>query len=144
MSVHSRSQFDYQRCIVGLNFRFVCCLVSDYCTTFIALVDYHISLFWIRFSLDRTENTTAVVGSVTGIYINVQGAEAERAVVAGGIAKAFYLFSAAGADKSAVIFGESFDFRSDHSFHRTQYPILNIFIIFYHTFCPFSRPCHLF
>ena len=85
-------------------------LVSYYGTASVAFVYDDIPLLRVRLCLDRTENTAAVVGSVTGVDIHVQRAEAEGAVVARGVAERKDLLAAALADEAVVVFGESLVF----------------------------------
>ena len=113
-------------------------LVPDGCSAPVTSVRYDIASPGVGVCLYRTKDAAAGVCTVTGIDVNVQGAQAKWTVVAGGISEALDLFSAAGADKSAVVFCESLDFRSDRSFRLGILPDFNIFIVLYHTFFPKS------
>ena len=86
--------------IIGLNLCLVGSLVSNYRAASVASVDDHVSLFRIGLGSDRAENTAAIVCSVAGIYINVKGTKAERAMISRGIAKRQNLFAAGFADEA--------------------------------------------
>ena len=101
---------DNQAHIVGLDLRLVSSLVSHRPAASITAVGDNISALGVGLSLDGTENSAAVVGSVTGVNIDVQGAQTEGAVVSRGIAERQNLFSAGAADKAAVVFSESLVF----------------------------------
>lgn len=79
--VKSCGELDYKVVIVGLNLCLVGCFVSNYLSASVAPVDDNIAFFGIGLGADRTKNSTAIICSVAGVYINVQGAEAEWAMV---------------------------------------------------------------
>ena len=112
------SQLNDQRGIVRLYLSLVRCLVSDDRAAFITFMDYNVSLFRIRLCLDRTEYASTVVGSVTGIYIHVQGAETEGAVITRGITEWQNLFTAVFTYESIVVFSKSFVFHIITFQHR--------------------------
>ena len=70
------------------------------------------ALFGVGESLDRAENSAAIVGSVARVYINVKRAKAERTVIARGVAKGQNLFSAVLADKALVVFSKTLIFHN--------------------------------
>ena len=74
-------ELDYKVGIVRLNLCFVCRLVPHGFTALFTSVNDNISALGIRKGTDRAQNSSALVCSVAGIYINVQGAKTERAVV---------------------------------------------------------------
>ena len=140
----SGGKFYQKSYVVGLILCLVRRAVSLDLTAFCAFMDDNVALFGIRLHSYRLHEPSAFVCPVSRVHVNVQGAQAKWAVVAGGISEALDLFSAAGADKSAVIFGKSFNFRSDRSLPLGILPDFSIFIVLYHTFFLFSRPCHVF
>ena len=99
---------DNQAHIVGLDLRLVSRLVSHRPAASLTAVGDNISALGVGLSLDGTENSAAVVGSVTGVNIDVQGAQTEGAVVSRGIAEGENLFAAVLADKAVIVFGKSF------------------------------------
>jgi len=60
--------------------------------------------------LHRAKNSAAGIGSVTGVYINVERAKAKGAVIARGNAEGQDLLAAVFACKARVVFLESFFF----------------------------------
>ena len=95
---------DNQAHIVGLDLRLVSSLVSHRPAASITAVGDNISALGVGLSLDGTENSAAVVGSVTGVNIDVQAPQAKRTMVARGHRKRLHRLAAVRADKSAVIF----------------------------------------
>ena len=65
-------ELDDQVHIVGLNLCFVGGLVSDRLATFFTAVNYDITLFGIGHRTYGAQDSAALVGSVTRIYINVE------------------------------------------------------------------------
>ena len=90
----------------------MCRLVSDYRATSVTAVYYDISLLGVGLCLDGAENTAAGVGSVAGVDINVERAEAEGAMIARGISEGEHLLAAVLADKAVIVFCESFVFHT--------------------------------
>ena len=78
----------------------------------VAFMDYDISLFRVGLDPYRAQYAAAGVRSVSGVYINVKRAEAERAVISRGVAERENLFSAILADESAIVFLESLFFHN--------------------------------
>lgn len=99
-----------KRGIVGLNFRLVCRLISHYRAALITFVYDNVALFGIGLGFYRAENTAAVICSVTRVYIHVQRAKTEGAMVTRGIAEGQHLFAAILTHKAVVILGKSFVF----------------------------------
>ena len=97
-------QLDNKIKIVGLDLCLVRRLVSDGLSAFLASVDYDVSLLCIRLRSCRAENSEAGICSVAGVYINVQRAEAEGAMIARGVSERKHLFTAIFANKSVVVF----------------------------------------
>lgn len=96
--------------IVGLNLGFVRGFVAVYFAAFCAFVKYYVPLFWVCNHFYGVHNSAAFAGSVAGVYIYVERAEALGAMVAGGVAEGLYLKSAVGADKAVIVFCEKFLF----------------------------------
>ena len=71
-SVFRRGELDYQVHIVGLNLCLVCRLVSDRLAAPLAAVDDDIALLRVGHSTYGAKNAAALVGSVTGIHVNVK------------------------------------------------------------------------
>ena len=65
-------ELDDQIHIVGLDFRLVSGLVSDRLAAFFTAVNYDISLLRVGHSTNRAEYSATLVGSVAGVYINVE------------------------------------------------------------------------
>ena len=84
--------------------------VSDYSTASVTLVNYYVTLFRVRLCFDRSENSAAIICPVAGVYINVQGTEAERAMIARCVAERQNLASAVLADKTVIVFCKSLVF----------------------------------
>ena len=74
-------ELDDKRCVIRLNFRLVRCLISHNSAASIASMNDNVALLRIRLCADRAENTAAIVGSVTGVDIHVERAEAEWAMI---------------------------------------------------------------
>ena len=62
-------------------------LVAYDFATLVTAVNYDVAALRIGQGTDRAEYSAALVCSVTGIYIHVKRAKAERTVVARGVAK---------------------------------------------------------
>ena len=77
-----------------------------------AFVNDDKALFGIGLCADGLHLPLAFAGAVAGVDVHVEGPEAEGAVIAGGVAKGLHGFSAVLADKSVVVFGESFLFHA--------------------------------
>lgn len=88
----------------------MCCFVLHYSAAFLTSVNDYVSAFWIRLGFDRTQNTSAFVGSISGVDIDMQRAKAERTVVPGCVSQRENLFTAILANKSVVVFSKSFIF----------------------------------
>ena len=73
--------------IVGLYLGLVGGLIAYRDPAFLASVDKHVASLGVRLRLDGTEDAAAGVGPVAGVDINVERAEAEGAVVTGGVAQ---------------------------------------------------------
>ena len=69
-----------------------------------ATVDDDVSLFGVWLDANGLHSAAAGVGAVAGIDVHVKRPEAERAVVARGVAEGLYLKSAVGADKAVIVF----------------------------------------
>lgn len=67
--------------VVRLDFCFVSRFVSHLFAAFFAFVDNYISSLSIRLCSRGAKNTAAGIRSVTGVYIHVKRAKAERAVI---------------------------------------------------------------
>ena len=81
MSECSGCKLNYKVGVVRLYLCLVSRLVSNYLSAFLTFMDNDVSALCVGLCLDRAENTAAVVLSVAGIYVNVQRAEAKRAVI---------------------------------------------------------------
>ena len=75
----------------------------DFTASF-ALMDNNEASLGIRLDLNGAKDTVAGVGSVTGVYINVERAEAEGAMIARGVSEGEHLFFAVSADESVIVF----------------------------------------
>ena len=105
-----RCELDEKRAIIRLCFGIECRAISAYLSAFFTLVDYYKLMLCIRLWAYRTEQSTAFVCSVSGIYVDVEWAEAKRAVVARTFTHRLYLTSAICAYKRTVVFCKSFLF----------------------------------
>lgn len=99
-----RGQFDNKVEVIGLDLCLVSRLVSDDSAAFFALVENYKSALRIGLCSAGAKDSTAFVSSVSGVYINVERAEAEWAVVARGVSQGEHLFFTVGADKSVIVF----------------------------------------
>ena len=90
--------------IVRLCFSLMCRLVSDDSRALIALMDNDVALLCIGGGAYRTKYSAAFVRSVSGIHVNVQRAEAKRAMVSRRISEREHLFTAILANKSIIVF----------------------------------------
>ena len=78
---YSCSELYQKVAVIGLNLCLVSRFVAHGSTASVASVHDDESALCIGESLHGAENTAAIVSSVTGIYINVKRAEAERTVI---------------------------------------------------------------
>ena len=112
LSSDSCGELNEQIVVVGLNLCLVCRAVADGRAAFVAAVNYDISALCVGERLNGAQDTAAVVGSVTRIYINVQRAKTKGAVVSRGVSEREHLLAAILADKALVVFLKSrFSFR---------------------------------
>ena len=72
--IYTCRKLDYKIYIVRLDLGLMRSLVSHYSAASVTTVYDYVPLFGIGLCSYRTENTSALIGSVTGIYIHVQGA----------------------------------------------------------------------
>ena len=84
---HTCRELNEKLGVVGLDLRLVGGSVADGLAALFASVDYDISAARIGLCAYRHEKSAAGVGSVTGIYVNVQGMKAEWAVISRGVAE---------------------------------------------------------
>ena len=85
-SIYARGQTNKQIIVVGL-VAFHSRLVADGLTAFVASVDDDKSLFGVGQGLYGTKDALTLVGSVAGIDVHVERAEAEGTVISRGVAK---------------------------------------------------------
>lgn len=111
--------------VVGLYLGRICRLVADCCSALFTAVHYHVPLLGVGEHLHRSKKPETVVCSVPGVYVDMDGAEASRAVVAGRDSKRLYLVSTTSANKSAVIFLKTFFFH----FYTPFYDFVCIYFI---------------
>ena len=109
-SDRSRGELDYKLHIVGLYLCLVCRLVSYRLAAFFAAVDDNIAALGVGKRSYRAKYSAATVLSVTGVYINVERAKAEGAMIARGVAERKHLSSAILAGEAVIVFCESFSF----------------------------------
>ena len=62
----------YEIKVVRLDFRLVCRLISHYRSTLLTFMDYYVTFFSIGLCTAGSQNSAAVIGSVSGIHVNVQ------------------------------------------------------------------------
>ena len=94
--------------VVGLYLRLVGGFVArDFATT-VTAVNEDIAALGVRKGADGAENTATGIGAVTGENVYVQGAEAEGAMVARGVAEREHLFATVLAGEAAIVFLKSF------------------------------------
>jgi hypothetical protein len=74
-------KLDKKRYLIGLHLCVVCGAVSSYRSAFFAFMNDYISLFRVGQNLYGTKLTVTFLGSVAGIYVNVQRPKAKRAVI---------------------------------------------------------------
>ena len=82
--------------------------VAAYLAAFCAAVDDNVPLFGVGLGANGLKQAAALVGTVTGVDVDVYGPQAKGTVVAGGISQRLYLSAAMRADKSAVVFRKAF------------------------------------
>ena len=105
-----RRQLDQFRHIIRLGFRLGGGLVAADRPAFGAAVGDNKSLFRIRLRGDGLHLPAAVRCPVAGILIQMEGPQAKRTMIAGGVAQGLYFLSAMSADESAVVLRKSFRF----------------------------------
>ena len=90
--------------VVGLNFGFVCGFIAAEGAASGAAVGDDKAAARVGFGESGLHLPAAVGGTVAGIFVEMEGPEAEGAVIAGGIAEGEHLAPAVGAHKAAVVF----------------------------------------
>jgi hypothetical protein len=106
----SRGQLDKQGAVVGLDLRVKCGAVAADLSALLALVYDNKSASCIGLRAYRAQKSAAFVGAVAGVYVNVERAEAEGAVIARTCPHRENLLAAVGAYKSRVVLCKSFLF----------------------------------
>jgi hypothetical protein len=96
-------------------------LVAHRSAAFVTAVDDDKALFGIGQSLYGTKDTVAIVGSVAGIYINVERAEAEGTVISRGVTKGKHLSATVLTDKACIVFLKSLVFHIVSSHKKSRY-----------------------
>ena len=97
-------QLDDKVGIIGLYFCLVRRLVSDDGSALLALMDNDVTPLWVGLRFDRAKYAAAWVGSVAGVYINMQRAQAKGAMIARGVAEGKNLTAAALTCKAVIVF----------------------------------------
>ena len=111
----SRGQANEERFIVGLDLGLVGGAVAVDLAAARALVNDDKALFGIGLGANGLHLSAAFAGTVAGVDVHVERPEAEGTVVARGVAKGLYGLSAVLANKSVIVFGESFLFHYSRS-----------------------------
>ena len=75
-----------------------------------AFVLYHKAFFCVDRHLHGSHQPAAACRTVAGVYVNVLGIKAKRAVIARAVAQRRHFFPEVFADKAAVVFCEKFVF----------------------------------
>ena len=97
-------QFDNKIEVIGLDLCLVSCLVSDDGAALFTLVENYKASLCIGLGSAGAKDSAAFVRSVSGVYINVERAEAEGAMIARGVSEGEHLFFAVSADESVIVF----------------------------------------
>ena len=131
----SRGELYQQVQVIRLNLCLVCRAVSFYRAAFFAFVNDDISLFRVGFHPYRAHDTAAWISSVSRVYIDMERAEASRAMIARTVAERLNLKPAVFADERVVVFCKKLLLRISH---------LRIFFsIYYATKKAFCQVFHL-
>lgn len=80
--------------------------IAVYFSAFIAFMYYDVTFFRVGKCFYRPHYSAAAARSVTRVDIDVQGAKAPGAMIAGSVSERLYFKPAVGAYKSAVIFSK--------------------------------------
>ena len=76
-----------QRNVVGLHLCIVCCTISSDFSAFFAPMNNYITFFCIGKDLYGSKLAVAFLGSVAGIFVNVERPQTKRTVVSGAVSK---------------------------------------------------------
>lgn len=98
------SQFYKLVDIVRLNFCLVGGFVAFYLTAFCTTVNYYISFFRVGDAAYRFHRSTALVGTVSGIYVYVKRPQAYGTMISGGVSQGLYFRSAMSTDEAVIVF----------------------------------------
>ena len=112
----TRSKLYQKLAVVGLYFCLVCRFVAHGSTAPFASVNNNKSAFGVGKCLHGAQNSAAIVGSVTGIYINVKRAKAKRTVISRCISEREHLASAIFADEARIILFKAFIFHKSFTY----------------------------
>ncbi len=88
-------------------------LVSHGSTAFFTSVNYDVSALRVGQNFYRTQNSAALICSVTRIYIYMKRAKTKRTMISRGIPKRKNLLAAAFAYKTVIIFCKAFCFHNN-------------------------------
>ena len=92
--------------------RLILCLVGSLVALDLAAlgtaVDDDITLLGVGNAADRLHGGTALVGTVAGVNVYVQGPQANGAVITGGISQGLYLCATVSTDKTVIVFRKAF------------------------------------
>ena len=97
-------QFDNKIEVIGLDLCLVSRLVSYNGAALFALVENYKAALRVGLCSAGAKYSSAFVSSVPGVYINVERAEAEWAMITRGVSEGEHLFFTVGADKSVIVF----------------------------------------
>ena len=117
---------DQSRKIVRLNFSVGNRAVSFDFAAALASLNQDEPLFSVRQGGDGPEQTAAGIGSVAGIVVNMEGTEAAGTVISRGKSERENLQPAVRADKSVILFSESFLFQFVHFWPPEFWPGVSI------------------
>ena len=131
ISVLTCGELYKKRKIVGLHLCIVRRTVSSYSAAFFASVYYYISLFGIGKHLYGAQMSVTFLGSVAGVFVNVERPQTKGAVIARAVSEWLYFLSAVRADKGVVVFCKSllFKFHIKPSVYLVDFVSDNINII---------------
>ena len=98
--------------VVGLRFSVIGGAITADLAAFGAAMDddVAVAVFGIGLGADGLHLTAAGIGAIAGVDVDVEGPEAEGAMIARGEAEGCDLFLAMRADESAIVFGKPFLF----------------------------------
>ena len=114
LAINARSKLNKQGAVIRLSLCIKSSTVTAYFTAFFALMNNNKSSFRVGLGADRSQKAAALVGAITGIYINMYRPKAKGTMISRACSHRENLFATMQANKCLVFFRKAFLFHSNY------------------------------